>query len=139
MINKFSGEYNFLSNFYPVEIFFEGMHYPTVEHAYQASKTIFPLIKRAIQLCKTPGQVKRLGNKTPLRGDWEDVKEFIMETLVSQKFSNDPELIKKLVATGDEELVEGNSWGDTFWGVYNGVGRNNLGKILMKVRRKLLE
>jgi predicted NAD-dependent protein-ADP-ribosyltransferase YbiA (DUF1768 family) len=42
-----------------------------------------------------------------------------------------------LKATGDEELVEGNWWNDTFWGVCNGVGENNLGKLLMKIRAEL--
>jgi hypothetical protein len=60
-----------------------------------------------------------------------------MESLVKEKFTRDTELGAKLVATGDEELVEGNYWGDTFWGVCRGVGQNHLGKILMKVREEL--
>lgn len=56
-----------------------------------------------------------------------------MRTLVREKFRN-PLLRAMLLATEDVELVEGNSWNDTFWGVCKGVGLNWLGQILMKVR-----
>jgi predicted NAD-dependent protein-ADP-ribosyltransferase YbiA (DUF1768 family) len=53
--------------------------------------------------------------------------------LLQQKFS-DPVLKEKLLATGGAVLVEGNTWGDTFWGVYKRNGMNHLGRLLMKVR-----
>lgn len=59
-----------------------------------------------------------------------------MENLIHQKFSQEP-LRSQLLNTGEEELVEGNTWGDTYWGICNGKGQNNLGKILMKVRNQL--
>ena len=62
----------------------------------------------------------------------------IMTALVTQKFNRHIDLRKKLLATGDEELIEGNWWGDTFWGVCRGKGDNHLGKILMEVRSKLI-
>jgi predicted NAD-dependent protein-ADP-ribosyltransferase YbiA (DUF1768 family) len=62
-----------------------------------------------------------------------------MYGLVYLKFANHPELLKQLLATGDEELVEGNGWGDRFWGKVDDIGENNLGKILMGVRRELGE
>jgi predicted NAD-dependent protein-ADP-ribosyltransferase YbiA (DUF1768 family) len=74
-----------------------------------------------------------MGRSVKLRPDWESIKLDVMETAVRIKFT-DPELAAKLIATGDEELIEGNWWNDTFWGVCNGVGENHLGKILMKVR-----
>jgi len=137
MINRFTGQYRFLSNFYPIEIEQEGMKYPTVEHAYQAAKTVFSLDKLAIQLCKTPGEAKCYGRKVRLRTDWEDIKLRVMRNLISQKF-RDVHLNLKLLATKNEELIEGNNWGDTFWGVCNGVGENHLGKILMDVRSRLI-
>lgn len=55
-----------------------------------------------------------------------------------EKFRQYPELAKKLVATGDAELIYGNTCGDTYWGVFEGEGENNLGKVLMKVRDRLV-
>lgn len=133
MINKFVRQYRFLSNFYPSEVYWEGIKYPSVEHAYQSAKTISPFDKRVIELCKTPGEAKRYGGRVHLRKGWENIKLFIMEDLVNQKFKN-PKLQQLLFATGNEELIEGNDWGDTFWGVCNSVGQNHLGKILMAVR-----
>ena len=42
-----------------------------------------------------------------------------------------------LLKTGDAMLIEGNTWGDRIWGQVNGVGENNLGKILMRIREEL--
>ena len=60
-----------------------------------------------------------------------------MEDICRAKFTQNEELKKKLIDTGDATLIEGNTWNDTFWGVCNGVGENNLGKILMKIREEL--
>ena len=62
-----------------------------------------------------------------------------MLDVVRAKFDQHPDLAQKLLATGDEELVEGNDWGDIYWGVYKGRGNNMLGKILMRVRAELRE
>lgn len=136
MIDSFTGENRFLSNFWPSEVELDGMLFPTVEHAYVAAKTLDLEQRAEIATVATPGQVKRLGRKLVLRPDWEDVKLSIMEDLVRQKFQ-DPRLAKVLLATGDQELVEGNTWGDTFWGVCFNVGLNHLGLILMEVRDDL--
>ena len=79
------------------------------------------------------------GRLVPLRPDWEAVKVGIMEEIVRAKFIQHPELAARLLATGDKVLVEGNHWGDTFWGVdtRTGQGHNHLGRILMKVREEL--
>ena len=53
--------------------------------------------------------------------------------------TQNPELGNKLLETGNQELVEGNTWGDIFWGVCNGKGQNWLGKILMMVRDEIRE
>lgn len=60
-------------------------------------------------------------------------------TLVQRKFSaRNPELLRRLLDTGDLTLIEGNHWGDTFWGVdiRTGKGDNHLGMILMQVREQ---
>jgi ribA/ribD-fused uncharacterized protein len=133
MINSFEGEYAFLSNFYEHPISNGVITFPTNEHYFQAMKTLEDDERLAIARAATPGQAKRMGRSVKLRPDWESIKLDVMETAVRVKFT-DPELAAKLVATGDEELIEGNWWNDTFWGVCNGVGENHLGKILMKVR-----
>lgn len=133
MINSFEGEYAFLSNFYEHPISNGVITFPTNEHYFQAMKTLEDDERLAIARAATPGQAKRIGRSVNLRPDWESIKLDVMETAVRIKFT-DPELAAKLIATGDEELIEGNWWNDTFWGVCNGVGENHLGKILMKVR-----
>ena len=137
MINEFRGEHAFLSNFYPSEIEFGEIKYPTVEHAYQAAKTINDAERVLIAMQKTPSKAKKVGQKVSIRPDWEDAKVGIMLNLIRQKFKNDIKLRNKLLATGNEELIEGNTWGDRYWGVCRGEGLNNLGKLLMKVRKEL--
>lgn len=138
VLDSFTGKYRFLSNFYSSEIetLLDEKSYPTVEHAYQATKTGEPYQKDWIRDSKTPGEAKRRGRRVLMRPDWEQVKVAAMLVLLRKKF-NIPDLKEKLVNTGETELIEGNTWGDTFWGVCNGVGENNLGKLLMRVREEL--
>lgn len=137
-IDDFRGKLRWLSNFGASSIEFAGHKWATVEHAYQAAKTFDPEEQRKIREAKTPGQAKRLGRRVTLRPDWEDVKLSVMYNLTKLKYRI-PELRQKLLDTGHAELIEGNTWGDTFWGVCNGVGENNLGKILMLVRHEIRE
>jgi len=129
-------EHRFLSNFYPCTITFMDITYPSVEHAFQASKTLDMEIREKIAKAPTPGKAKKMGRKVKLRFDWEDVKEVFMFLLLQKKFAI-PKLQRKLLATGDAELVEGNNWGDTYWGVCKGVGKNRLGELLMRVRQEI--
>ena len=137
MINQFSGEYAFLSNFYPSPIAYDNSKivYPTVEHYFQAMKTFQSDEHEAIRIATTPGEAKRLGRRCTLREDWENIKDEVMHRALKMKFK-DPELRAKLLATGDEFLVEGNTWGDRYWGVCEGRGLNKLGQLLMIVREE---
>ena len=135
-IQRFSGAYRFLSNFYDSEIEVNEKIYPTVEHAYQAHKTLNGKQRELIRLANSPGQAKRLGQKVELRSDWEVVKLSIMKELLTRKFQI-PRLRELLLETRDYELIEGNTWGDTYWGVCNGEGQNWLGKLLMEVRNEI--
>jgi ribA/ribD-fused uncharacterized protein len=117
----------------------DGVAYPTVEHAFQAAKTSDPEEQRAIRECSSPNQARRMGKRATLRSDWETVKIGIMESLVRQKFTAHPELAAALLATGERRLVEGNTWGDVFWGTVRGRGKNHLGRILMRVREELAQ
>lgn len=133
MILRFTGKYRFLSNFWPIKIQFEGVEFPSVEHAYVAAKTLDIEERKRIASVGKPGDAKRYGRKLKLRQDWGSVRIEVMERLIEQKFA-DPELKEWLLATGEQQLIEGNTWGDHFWGVCGGVGENHLGKILMRVR-----
>ena len=136
-VTEFQGEYRFLSNFWPARVEFEGMTYPTAEHAYQAAKSLDPSERRRIAALPSPADAKREGRKLALRSDWDTAKFVVMEQIVRDKFTRNADLRAKLLETGDAQLEEGNNWGDTTWGVVNGVGENRLGKILMKVRKEL--
>lgn len=122
-------DFSFLSNFYA-----HGRW--TAEHQYQAAKTDDATWKAAIMGASTPGEAKKLGRRAPMRPDWEEVKVDVMLDILRVKFRR-PEMAEKLLATGDAELVEGNWWGDTFWGVCRGRGQNHLGRLLMQVREEL--
>ena len=138
-IDHFDGQYRFLSNFYPCEITFNGRTATSLEHAYQASKALYPHDRDYVLSQKTAGQAKRAGRKVEIVPDWEKRKIDVMRTLVREKFIRHPDLCVLLIRTGDAELVEGNSWRDVFWGVdsESGEGENHLGKILMEVRAEL--
>lgn len=133
MITSFSGDYDFLSNFYAAPIEYEGEIYPSVEHAYQAAKTACAADRQRIRDAATPGAAKRIGQTVVLTPDWYCRRERVMECLLIQKFA-DADLRQRLLATGEDKLVEGNYWGDTFWGVCRGRGSNRLGNILMSIR-----
>lgn len=142
MITAFSGEYRFLSNFYPCTVQYEGMSYPSVEHAYQAAKTGDMPDRRKIANESSPFKAKRLGSKVKLKANWDSIKDSVMMSLLKQKFSQS-DLAEALINTGNEILIEGNTWNDKHWGcVYqNGdwVGKNHLGKMLMVIRNQLAE
>ena len=130
---------SWLSNFSPHGIEMEGIWWPTVEHYFQAQKFHDEAYREKIRMAKTPATSKTLGRtrKVKLRDDWEEVKEEIMHAASLKKFQTHPELREKLLATGEEELIE-NAPNDYFWGCgRNGSGQNKLGVILMQVREEL--
>lgn len=138
MIKSFTGEFRFLSNFHVDPILYKNLSFKTNEHAYQWEKVTDKGVKNLIHYAASPDFAKELGNDINgvIRPDWEQVKLSVMEDLIRIKFSL-PHLTYMLVATGDQELIEGNTWGDTFWGVCKGKGQNNLGKLLMKIRKEI--
>lgn len=136
-IDVFRGEHRWLSNFAAAQVNLDGMSYPTVEHAYQAAKTLNPVERGRIRTAPTPGDAKRWGRQGTQRKDWEAVKIDVMYGLLKQKFAPGSDLGDRLLSTGSCLLVEGNTWGDTFWGVFSGRGKNVLGALLMIVRREL--
>jgi ribA/ribD-fused uncharacterized protein len=141
-IDSFDGEYAWLSNFYLTKIETLSHIFPSVEHAFQASKCAN---KDDISLFTkgTPGQAKRLGRRVPLREDWESVKFSVMKELLLIKFSN-PTLKDKLLATKEYALIEGNYWHDGTYGICSckkcssKEQLNMLGKTLMEIRKELI-
>lgn len=136
-ITCFDGEFAFLSNFSPSPVFLDGVAFPTVEHAFQAAKTLDPAERDLVLAAVTPGRAKRVGRRVTLRPDWEEVRLLVMGDLLQQKFAFGTALARSLLATGDTLLIEGNAWHDTFWGVCDGVGKNHLGRLLMAIRANL--
>lgn len=140
-INKFDGQYAVLSNFAESVICHEYIFYPTVEHYFQAMKTLDLKQRGWIASAPTPGEAKRRGRAVQLRPDWEEVKDEVMLEGLRLKFKI-PALREALLETQSAELIEGNTWHDREWGVCNcpkcgGVGKNKLGKLLMQVRSEL--
>lgn len=139
MINSFTGKYSFLSNFYPCEIEYEGIVYPSSEHAYQAHKSNDLETRKYISTLETPGLAKKAGKLVDKRSGWEEVKFEVMRDILWTKFS-DSDLKTKLVDTIDDELVEGNWWHDNIWGDCSCEkckdirGQNHLGITLMEIR-----
>ena len=141
MIVMFDGKYAFLSNFESSPFTVDGITFPTVEHWFQAFKTLDLQEFRNIIAAETPGKAKRMGRHTTLRPDWEEVKVDVMREGLRKKFAI-PELRTKLLATGDEELMEGNTWHDRTWGrcvcsKCGGQGQNLLGQLLMELREEI--
>ena len=150
-ITRFRGEFRWLSNFYPatIEVEVNGSRVvaKSVEHAYQASKTGVVAREKQILRADTASEAARLGRdkrKTVLHHDWYDIKGDVMRPLVFAKFEQHPELMAKLLATGDRYLMEGNYWHDNYFGVCcckrchdsGEQGSNLLGRILMEIREK---
>ena len=129
---------DYFSNFNKVDIEYNRIVYPTVEHAYQAQKTTDRILKQTIADALTPGLAKRYGQRVQLRRDWDDIKYKVMIKCLRQKFQV-PKYRDVLLATGTEELAEeAAAWNDRVWGLgKNGDGQNLLGKALMEVRDEI--
>ena len=144
IIDSFRDNYRFLSNFYPCEVMYEGLLYPSVEHAYQASKTNDPEIRKHVYWLQTPREAKQFGKTIHRDPEHEIYRVRIMEQLLQEKFK-DPTLKKRLKHIKGYDLIEGNTWHDNFWGAcicekctYK-EKHNHLGRLLMSVRNGLWE
>jgi ribA/ribD-fused uncharacterized protein len=161
VITEFRGEYRFLSNFYELPVFYQhpdmqgAIWWPTAEHAFQASKSSQPSEVKRILEAGSPRDAKQLGRQATCRDDWEQMKKRVMFSVLLAKFAPDyidlstHQLAAQLVATAPHVLVEGNTWGDDYWGAVPGMqgnvtlsqhwtpdlaGHNYLGRLLMAVR-----
>lgn len=143
VIDSFRGEHYFLSNFYPAQVPFRSVVFPSSEHAFMAAKTNDPDEFRAILAAETPGDAKKLGSKVSLVADWDTIRYGVMYEVILSKFTNNADLRERLLATRGSLLVEGNAWHDQVWGScecpkhVDVPGDNALGVILMSVRLRL--
>jgi ribA/ribD-fused uncharacterized protein len=143
-IDRFSGNYHFLSNFYPHPV--RGAHgivYPTAEAAFHGGKTATPWVRAWIAAAPTPSEAKRRGRLVALRPGWDQHRHVVMRAVLETKFT-DRHLANRLLETGDAVLVEGNHWHDQYWRCCRcgrpacaEPGENWLGRHLMDVRADL--
>lgn len=136
VVTRFSGPYEFLSNFHRMP---DGT---TLEHHYQAAKTHNEVQAQFVMNSLTPAVAKRRGRAVTMRPDWEEVKRDVMLRLLRARFEKEP-YRSMLLATDDAYLEEGNTWHDQYWGSctctrhWQAEGQNWLGKLLMQVREEL--
>jgi len=131
---RFRGYYDFLSNFYPCDIAIGGITFPSSENAYHYFRTNDEDAKKKF-IVLPPAGAKKLAKKCRTKPNWDEIKLGVMRYVCEQKFAQNSYLALLLIDTLGETLIEHNWWGDTFWGVCNGIGENHLGKILMDIRR----
>jgi ribA/ribD-fused uncharacterized protein len=139
MIEQFRGNYRWLSNFTLVKINYKGVEYASTEHAFMSAKSKDPKWKEFCRIEPKPEIVKTESRKIKLISDWETKKVEVMKEVLELKFNQSP-FKEQLIATGNEEIQEGNNWKDLFWGVdlITGQGKNILGKLIMEIRKELL-
>ena len=138
MIKGFFGEYRWLSNFHDCPIVYEGLDYLNSEAAYQAAKTDDMFTKQRFQTMDG-NQSKKASKELRINREWDTIKVRVMYDILKDKFTRNEDLKEKLLLTGDKLLEETNYWGDQYYGVYMGKGKNMLGLLLMKVREELKE
>lgn len=147
VINVFKDRWGFLSNFHPAPLRWEGMDYPTSEHAFNAGKTLDLGQRRWVAAARSPGEAKKRGRRVQLRPHWDERVRFeVMREVLRAKFTAHPGRVEALLSTGDAELIEGVRWCDVTWGRcycgrngHTGVGENHLGRLLMELRAQLRE
>ena len=136
-IKSFDGSHRFLGNQWHMPVMLDGRNYASVEHAFQAARTLDPKARQAIHASPFAADARKIAATVPERSGWVKMMHGVMRELVEQKFAAGTKLAERLLATGDAELVWTNHLGDSYWGVCNGVGENHLGRLLMKVRGDL--
>lgn len=139
-ITEFKDEYRWLSNFYPSPFVYNNIHFATNEHFYQAHKAVRRDEFLRVASSPTPGAAKKLGRTVQMLDQWDIYKEQIMYTGLSHKFSTHPKLKQLLIDTYPRMLIEGNWWGDKYWGIClkTNEGENRLGHLQMILREQLL-
>jgi len=128
---------NWFSNMLLSEIEIDGEIYKSVENYYQSQKMTTEK-DRSYIAGLSPENSKTKARKLSIRDDWKTYKFVAMRTALEVKF-NLPVWKKKLLATGNDKIIEWNNWGDKIWGVSvkDNLGQNHLGIMLMDIRTNL--
>lgn len=138
-IDRFKGQYDWLSNFYPVNVEYDGEDYPSVEHAYMSAKSDDMKWKMfCMNHENSAGEVKKKSREVELVEGWDTIKNEVMRKCLESKFNQEP-FRQKLLDTGDFIIREGNWWNDTYWGIClkKQYGQNMLGNLIMSIRSNL--
>lgn len=140
-VRFYEHDFYVLSNFSAFTLEWKDRRFDTSEAAYHWEKFIGnPALMTAIQYAPSAHEAFKIAerNKAERRPDWDDVKVGIMLDILRAKAAQHEYVRRKLLATGDRELVE-DSWRDDFWGWGpNRDGKNMLGRLWMQVRAELL-
>ncbi len=136
-IEKFQGAYEFLSNAFSVPVTLDGLTFPCAEAAFQALRFDDPAIRALFIRCDA-ARAKTLAAKRIPNVTQSDEQLMLMERVLAAKFTQNPQLLDLLNATGRAELINGRNAKDSFWGrnLYTDRGDNQLGRLLMKLRRQ---
>ena len=136
---KINEAYGCFSNFSHYGFELDGKWWMTSEHYFQAQKFHNTKYEEMVRLLDNPMKAAEMGRdrNLPLRKDWEEVKDDVMEKAVLEKFKQNKEIREVLLSTDQDSIVE-KTTDDYYWGCgKDGSGQNKLGKILMRVREKL--
>ncbi len=131
-------EFYCFSNFSSFQVEWKGKIWPTSEHAYQSSHFFetAPRLVKDIFTAKSAHEAFKIAraNTNKISKDWNERKILVMEDIIRHKLEQNPYILHKLLQTGNREIVE-DSPKDSFWGWGpDRKGRNELGKIWMKLR-----
>lgn len=136
---------NWFSNFklFDNPLIENGISYPTVEHYYQAHKSMDRDKREHIASLATAAMAKKAGRLLEMRPDWDEVKNEVMGNALRYKFAPTTSWGLRLRKTTGE-IVEYNYWHDTYWGVCtcnrcHSTGKNMLGVMLMNIRARNIE
>lgn len=135
--------YGSFSNLFRCEVEFEGVIYPTSEHAYQAGKPRKDAVREWLLAAPSPSLLAMAAHGLyywDVAPGWSTNKIDRMRGVLRAKFTQHPTLKELLLSTGNARLAESatvDNEVNRFWGEVNGVGRNHLGILLMELREQL--
>jgi len=135
--------YGVFSNLAKRPVTFEGVEYPTSEHAYQAGKARKESVRKWLMEAPSPSLLAMAAHGLyvwDITPDWSKTKFDRMRGVLLAKFTQHADLKELLLSTGQARLVEVATVDNAvnrLWGEVNGVGKNMLGVLLMEVRQQL--
>ncbi len=129
-------EFYVFSNFSSFQLEWKGEVWMTSEHAYHSEKFEDPEILDQLRHTRSAHDAMKLAyaNKDKYRSNWDEIKLKVMKDILRAKVEQHPYVKKKLLESGDKELIE-DSWRDSYWGWGpDKAGENHMGKLWMEIR-----